>query len=196
MKHTYGYFFVTALIGLLSGMLHSCAPGQDHTSAIIIVDSLAQVVEKQLVQMDEASVLNERPIDSANIRIQYLQQNFVGVMQKEMALELSAYASTYRAEVFMKDQLDSLHMQSNSVLSDLKALKQALSEKATHDKNNNEINADYVTKAMAQQMQNVAALQEEVKETMKQEEMLRTKLTMRAPKIQHWMDSITTKNLK
>ena len=146
--------------------------------------------------MDEASVLNERPIDSANIRIQYLQQNFVGVMQKEMALELSAYASTYRAEVFMKDQLDSLHMQSNSVLSDLKALKQALSEKATHDKNNNEINADYVTKAMAQQMQNVAALQEEVKETMKQEEMLRTKLTTRAPKIQHWMDSITTKNLK
>ncbi len=146
--------------------------------------------------MNAISVLNERPIDSANIRLQYVQENFVGAMKKDMALDLSAYASTYRAELFMKQQLDTLEMQSDSILTELKSLKQALSEKATHDKNNNEITTDYVSKTLAMEMQNVTSLKQEIAETITDEEKLREKLNFRAPKVQHWMDSIATKKLK
>ncbi len=188
--------FALAIVVMISLAIHSCQPKQDHSSAIVLVDSLIHELEKQAADMNAISILNERPIDSANIRLQYVQENFVGTMKKDMALDLSAYASTYRAELFMKQQLDTLEIQSDSILSELKSLKQALSEKATHDKNNNEITTDYVSKTLAMEMQNVSSLKEEIADIIIDEEKLREKLNFRAPKVQHWMDSIATKRLK
>lgn len=158
MKKYLSQFCAALLLVVLVAYSSGCHTTSDHSSAAPLIDSLITTLEQASAVMkkdfpeDQLATLP----DSLYEPIQYVQEHFVGKMKKDSALIIAAYSELLYQKEKLNEDVKTFLLKSDSLTGQMKSLKQALLEHATHDKKNNEINKEYVVKALKNESTNVA----------------------------------------
>lgn len=187
------YSNVLCCLALIASM-SSCNVDPDYSRQLQIIDSLTTVLN---TTSDEyRSVIASADTtwsDSVITHLAFIQDNYRGIMKKDMAEALRSYRNIPKAlPVIYKNDLEINHEISFSK-NQLSELKQSLTKKATHDAAGNPINELYVQTAIDNEENSLIRL----KELMKQNRDLHVSVNGRYldlyPTIKNWVDSIPEK---
>lgn len=184
-------FMITISCVILTNQ--SCHTGADHSSAVKIIDSLITTLTAASSSLENTLTSNSSADfpDSLQYQLQYVQDNYVGVMKNDMALLLSAYSNTIKNIAGMKEQVFDYVQKSDSLSRQLKNLRQAFQENATHDAADNEITKDYVITAIRRESENVAGLVLRSEELQKEHADLKKEISLTYVQVKNWADSLS-----
>jgi hypothetical protein len=176
-----------AVLSILMTGLASCTQPADYSSEIRVLDSLHQVVKAEYEDLDHFP----RPEnDTIQAHLKYVMDNFVGQMKADIALKLSEYSLNRQINEQLRIQRDTLLKQGDVITSRCMMLKQALTEKATHDADHNELNPEYTGNAFANEKKLAGDWIGKSKNWKNAVNDLHNKIDKQMPVIQHWLDSI------
>ncbi len=180
---------------LVISLSYSCHTTADHSSAVGMIDTLITTMENVTAETkadfpdDELAALP----DSLYASVQYLQDHFVGKMKKDQAIVFGNYSEVLDERENLNTEVKTFMHKSDSLIGQLKSLKQALKEHATHDKSNNEITKEYVVRAVKNESANVTLFVSRGEYLSIQKESLNSKITKSYLDIKLKTDSMSKK---
>ena len=195
MKKYFSPFCAVVLLVVLVAYSSGCHTTSDHSSAVPLIDSLISTLEQATAVMKKdfpEDQLTPLP-DSLYEPIQYVQEHFVGKMKKDSALMIAAYSELLTQREKLNEDATTFLLKSDSLSGQMKALKQALLEHATRDKKNNEINEEYVVKALKNESTNVALFVSRSEYLSIEKESLDSKIAVSFTEIKLKADSLSKK---
>lgn len=184
----YLFFFVILF------SLAACNTGGNYTREIASIDSLLIRVDSVPAAMGkyQADSLSKMA-NTITSQLEYIQDNFVGEMRLDIAKVTGECRIARKALKTAAEQISETGTQVEITRKQLSDLRQALAEGATHDAAGNKMDASYVQKALAREM-------EEAGKLIKARNLIETnvptateKFLKYQDKLKFWVDSIPAK---
>lgn len=142
------FFAACALV-----LMQACNAPRNFEDEIHAIDSLNIAMDESVQLLDSAAL---QITDSITRQLKFIQNNFRGEMKQSMAETLLRFGN-YRGKVVTIEQWkDSLHYRKDQLQNEFFALRNTLSDKATHDRLNREISelyADSVLQSLTEKQQ-------------------------------------------
>lgn len=134
------HYFLMLLFGIGMAVFNACTEPRDFSADIRAIDSLQVVVERTEKEMD--SIVS--PVtDTITAQLKYIQENFKGAMQQNMARTLLRYGHFREKTTQLRYWKDSLHLRKETLENEMSDFKKALADMATHDAEKREITTLY-----------------------------------------------------
>jgi uncharacterized protein YdiU (UPF0061 family) len=172
-------------------LLPSCNWQTDYTPYIITVDSLIKEVQSVNSYLDSVSVSDISQMrDSTEMRLDYIQKNYVGEMRKDIGLAASNYKTTFKLIKNNLELVEKSKEEAPKTILQLTNLKKTMDEKATEDAVGNKIDEAYVKKAIGRETEEAGKLIKAKEILSKDLVKAKERYTLQSPKIQYWVDSI------
>lgn len=194
MRQRFLKYSIVLLSLVVLGIMPSCNIDPDYTKEIQTIDSLTKVLK---VASDEyrgtISSADTTWLDSIIVHIDHIQNNYRGIMKKEMAEVLRDYRNIPKAiPVISKNDLEIGY---NIAFSEnqLSELKQTLTTKATHDAAGNPIDLLYVQNAIGNESKSLENLAQKMKQNADLYVSVRERYLSLYPVVKNWVDSIPEK---
>ena len=134
-------------------LMQACNAPRNFEDEIHAIDSLNIAMDESVQLLDSAAL---QITDSITRQLKFIQNNFRGEMKQSMAETLLRFGN-YRGKVVTIEQWkDSLHYRKDQLQNEFFALRNTLSDKATHDRLNREISelyADSVLQSLTEKQQ-------------------------------------------
>ena len=189
------FTFVIAC-GLLS-VAQSCNIKKDRITEIKTLDSLEQILSNAGINLHKLRAdSTDARIDTINVHLQYVQSNFVGKMKVPMALALDNYASMKNNLSKSNINVMDFQKECNTSIGQLKDLRQALSENATHDAAENLITDGYVKERLSKEASHAEELGKRMEAAQVKYDSIQRDYEEKYLEVKNWVDSIPEKKLK
>lgn len=173
----------------------SCSNNSNYATEIAQIDSLLVRIDSipaaiQPFNADSLSVM----AGEISGQLDYIQDNFEGEMRLDIAKVTGECRITRKALKNAAEQISQMGVECARTKKQLMDLKQALQEGATHDAAGNKMDASYVQKALARELEEAGKL---IKARNLLEENVpkaKEKYLRHKDKMQFWVDSIPARN--
>jgi len=179
-----------ALIGILS----SCHFNTDYSRQIRTIDSLSNSLNTASAEYQSViSSADTTWSDSVIIHLAYIQNNYRGIMKKEMAEVLRTYRNIPKALPVIYKNDSQINYDISFSKNQLNELKQSLTSKATNDAAGNSIDQSYVQIATDKEEKSIKRLKEDMKQNRNLHVSVNSRYLDLYPTVRNWVDSLPNK---
>ncbi|MCC6599157.1 MAG: hypothetical protein IT223_00610 [Crocinitomicaceae bacterium] len=188
-------FLCLTIFFAVSSFFNSCRP-PDYTKQIRTLDSLRVQVESAGLKLSAITPENNAAIgDSIEKHLQYIQIHYIGSMTMEMAEVLSGYGGIRNLLPSLKQRTEVVEKEKEKTLKQLKSLREALSEKATHDATGKELTTEYVMQLLSSEQASAENLISEIAHVSEENASIRDQFNSLYPKVRSCYDSIKNERM-
>jgi len=131
--------------------------------------------------------------DSVIIHLAYIQNNYRGIMKKEMAEVLRTYRNIPKALPVIYKNDSQINYDISFSKNQLNELKQSLTSKATNDAAGNSIDQSYVQIATDKEEKSIKRLKEDMKQNRNLHVSVNSRYLDLYPTVRNWVDSLPNK---
>lgn len=182
------YLFLASALVL---SMHSCTP-PDRTEYVKQIDSISNALENTAAPYEKLNLDElQAKIDTVNKHLDFIQVNYKGDMNKDIAFELVSYRSIRKLIPEFGKRRENIANGLTVSREQLSALKKALGENATHDAVGNEINDEYLKKQIQQEKTINSALVKEIEFVVLKSDSINNRFNRHYTQAKFWCDSIS-----
>lgn len=147
---------LVVVVASLTIMISSCKSSHEYNVQIASLDSVKNSTNDLMLRCNQALLdWGSQYPDSMLLNIRFIQDHFKGVMKTGDAMMVASYSNAAQDMLQVKIDLEDVVRQLSTFHNEISALQKALREQATHDKNGNEINENYVQEVLKKENENL-----------------------------------------